>query len=511
MALTRSRATSSRTTSDAAAKRMMRSSRMHRTAAGEGQEIGFRLAMVMSMAVDDFVEDHPKTDWVGNCNELNAGYATDGYARVEETSISSHFSSFGVGELSTTYTIAGACSVLHIVRVPSTSQQKNKPMLLHTLGDGRDDAYFRAAGQFTIAATSLESKLTAAAKIDRVLTECVVHARPVYLMLSTDLTYERIPAYRLKTPLRAELLANDPDVEAFAQDKIVRLVDEALRDLVKRTGFPAYAAPMGKVAIYEHYPEIKEKVGNAKFILSFGALKSDFNTGYFTYHIPAGRTIELHSASTTVQFAGFPGIGMKHLLPKLTEWLRPMKKGALLLQVPYFKYLCPKEDNEDITQSWLFGVLEVPFPSDAMFISQIVRGSIEQLTVQELSVMLRSHMKPIIFVLNTVGKRSRGNLRSMQCKYNDISNRRWTKLLEILGSEEGKTCQSYEISTKTEVSKLLDDPKFAAAEKFQLVELIMDPHDAPQALKRQAELSGKTNRYFVFLNIMSALAVSIRP
>jgi pyruvate decarboxylase len=27
--------------------------------------------------------------------------------------------------------------VLHIVGVPSTSQQKNKPMLHHTLGDGR--------------------------------------------------------------------------------------------------------------------------------------------------------------------------------------------------------------------------------------------------------------------------------------------------------------------------------------------------------------------------------------
>ena len=41
------------------------------------------------------------------------------------------------------------------------------------------------------------------------------------------------------------------------------------------------------------HPEIKEKVENAKLILSVGALKSDFNTGNFTYHIPVARTIEV--------------------------------------------------------------------------------------------------------------------------------------------------------------------------------------------------------------------------
>ena len=41
----------------------------------------------------------------------------------------------------------------------------------------RYDAYYRAAQQFAIAATSLESKDTAAAEIDRVLTECVVRVR----------------------------------------------------------------------------------------------------------------------------------------------------------------------------------------------------------------------------------------------------------------------------------------------------------------------------------------------
>lgn len=35
----------------------------------------------------DLVEDHPTISWVGNCNELNAAYAADGYARVKHNSI----------------------------------------------------------------------------------------------------------------------------------------------------------------------------------------------------------------------------------------------------------------------------------------------------------------------------------------------------------------------------------------------------------------------------------------
>jgi TPP-dependent 2-oxoacid decarboxylase len=32
---------------------------------------------------------------------------------------------------------------------------------------------------------------------------------------------------------------------------------------------------------------------NAKLIISIGGLKSDFNTGNFTYHIPSAHTIEV--------------------------------------------------------------------------------------------------------------------------------------------------------------------------------------------------------------------------
>ncbi len=134
--------------------------------------------------------------------------------------------------------------------------------------------------------------------------------------------------------------------------------------------------------------------------------------------------------------------------------------------------------------------------------------------------MLRHGLKPIIFVLNNSGYTIERYLHGKTRKYNDISNwcvpiqslrthfillrccsrrmrgcRKWTKLLDTLGGEEGKTSKSYTVRTKQELSDLLDDPTFAAAETIQLVEMIMEKHDAPRALQVQAELSAKTNRY----------------
>jgi len=41
----------------------------------------------------------------------------------------------------------------------------------------------------------------------------------------------------------------------------------------------------------------------------------------------------------------------------------------------------------------------------------------------------------------------------------------------------------------------LKQPAFGAADKIQLVEIVMPAEDAPQALERQAELTGKGNSY----------------
>jgi len=317
---------------------------------------------------------------------------------------------------------------------------------------------------------------------------------------------------------------------------------------------------MGKTAVSENYeryggiyvgsishPDVKEKVESAKLILSIGSIKSDFNTANFTYGIPTSRTVELHSDHTKVQHGVFPAIGMKQLLPRLTARLEPCSAAARKIPVPDFRAILPQEDHEIITHAWLwprvsqffrpkdvivaetgtsnFGVLEVPFPEQAVFVSQLLWGSIGwavgstlgaafaapemglnrtilfigdgslQLTVQELSSMIRHGLKPIIFVLNNGGYEIERVIHGRDRKYNDIANWNWAGLLGVLGDASLTVSQSYTVNTKTELSSLLDTPSFAEAGKIQVVEVMMQMHDAPRALTVQAELGAKTNAY----------------
>ncbi|KAE9404020.1 pyruvate decarboxylase [Gymnopus androsaceus JB14] len=496
----------------------------------------------------DLVEDHPTIDWVGNCNELNASYAADGYARVKQGSVGALLTTFGVGELSATNGIAGAFSemvpVVHIAGVPNLLQQSTKPLLHHTLGDGRYDAYTKAAEQFTYSQAILTNTYSAAAEIDRVLSDCVVQGRPVYITLPTDLAYAKISSDRLKTKNHSVI------------DEIVKLVEEAggdvvvladacsirhdvvaeLKELLHKTGYPVYCAPMGKSAVdetYERYggiyvgsishPEVKEKVESAKLILSIGSLKSDFNSGNFTYSIPTTRTVEA----------------------------RRGQAKALKLEVPPFVAHVPEEKDDIISHDWFwprmskffqpkdvivaetgtssFGILDVPLPKDSVFLAQILWGSIGwtvgstlgaalaakdcnlnrtilfvgdgslQLTVQELSTMLRKGVKPIIFVLNNSGYTIERYLHGKERKYNDIMNWKWTGLLGVLGDHDGTLSKSYTVNNKYELTELLENEKFASADVLQLVEVMMPKLDAPRALKVQAELSGKTNQYALAL------------
>lgn len=85
----------------------------------------------------DYVESSG-LKWVGNANELNAGYATDAYARIH--GIGAMCTTFGLGELSAVNAIAGSYAervpVVHIVGTPGRPSQRNGMLLHHTLGSG---------------------------------------------------------------------------------------------------------------------------------------------------------------------------------------------------------------------------------------------------------------------------------------------------------------------------------------------------------------------------------------
>jgi alpha-keto-acid decarboxylase len=118
----------------------------------------------------DHIIAHPDIRWVGNANELNAGYAADGYGRLR--GMSAVVTTFGVGELSTANAIAGSYAehvpVVHIVGGPSKDAQGTRRALHHSLGDGDFEHFLRISREITCAQANL-MPATATREIDRVL------------------------------------------------------------------------------------------------------------------------------------------------------------------------------------------------------------------------------------------------------------------------------------------------------------------------------------------------------
>lgn len=371
--------------------------------------------------------------WVGNCNELNAGYAADGYARVK--GISALVTTFGVGELSAVNAIAGAYSeyvpIVHIVGYPSTTSQKNGALLHHTLGNGDFTVFSRMSKEISCAVSMLNHQHEAAMLIDNAIRECYLQSRPVYISLPSDMVQKKIDGDRLNTPLDLEFAPNDQEKEDYVVEVVLRslhaaknpviLVDacairhRALKEthaLVEKSGIPTFVAPMGKGAVDETLSNyggvyagdgsnagVKERVESADLILSIGAIKSDFNTAGFTVRMSQLNSIDFHSYGVSVRYSEYPGVRMNGVLAKVTAGM-----GKLNIQAgPTPNNNIPpnhtiSHSQPTITHAWLwprlgqwlqkndviitetgtsnFGIWETRFPAGVNAISQVLWGSI---------------------------------------------------------------------------------------------------------------------------------------
>ncbi|KAI1270023.1 thiamine diphosphate-binding protein [Xylariaceae sp. FL1019] len=147
----------------------------------------------------DFVEPAGLL-WVGNANELNAGYAADGYARMK--GIGALITTFGVGELSAINAIAGAYAerapVVHIVGTPDRATQDGRRHVHHTFNDGEFGRFAKMAVHVTAAQTDLRDPRTSPEQIDHVLLQCILQSRPVYISIPVDMVGAPVAADRLE-------------------------------------------------------------------------------------------------------------------------------------------------------------------------------------------------------------------------------------------------------------------------------------------------------------------------
>jgi pyruvate decarboxylase len=330
-------------------------------------------------------------EWVGNCNELNAGYAADGYARIK--GIGAIVTTFGVGELSAINAIAGAYAemapVVHIVGTPNRSDQDNGVKLHHTFCRGQPGDYRIFAEMYekvTVAQENITDVATAAAQIDRVLRECLLQSRPVYLQVPMDMVDAIIPG----TPLAQVFDLTPVPGDARLEQEVCNAILDRLRtsskqfilvdagtprygltsqthELIKATRFPTATTPFGKGIVDETLPNfhgIHGTVGPHTFtsyvdscdlVINIGPAHSNVNTYYFVTVPKPEVTISIERDAIHIDGRTW-NVSPQRVLQKVLESLQenPLAKPTSYPELPNLhqalQSLPPVGPNAKLTQ-----------------------------------------------------------------------------------------------------------------------------------------------------------------
>lgn len=191
----------------------------------------------------------PGLRMIGCCNELNAGYAADGYARVRGFSVV--VVTYMVGATSLLNATAGSYSddlpVLVVSGGPNTNDAGAHHVLHHTIGEKelyQASRCFEPVVRKTIVIRHLDE---ATAQIDEALTLCLRDKKPVYLEIACNLANARVPAPGPLT-LPPAPIPSDPASLAAAVDAALAHLQAAVKPVLLAG---VKLAPAGATAAFE--------------------------------------------------------------------------------------------------------------------------------------------------------------------------------------------------------------------------------------------------------------------
>lgn len=522
----------------------------------------------------DYVEP-AGLDWVGSANELNAGYAADGYARVK--GVGALITTFGVGELSAINAIAGAfterAAVVHIVGTPGRSSQDTRAMIHHTMTDGDYRHFGQMAKHVTVAQTDLRDARTAPAQIDEVLRQCLIHSRPVYIEVPVDMVDAPVSKGNLESSLYPPETVPDAKLDKavakvlekiYAAKQPVIFVDSETRSLklaeaaeafIKTTGWPTFTSNAGKGLIDMTLPNVhgiylgssatsatQSFMSSTDLVVCFGPHFSSTNTYNWTSMPDSKKTVSFTQSGVQTAEGMLYQISIqqtvRHILEKLDS-AKVMKYDTQLdlpkQELVSFSEVSPKDPiKQDKTWKLLgnvlrpgdilmgetgtpgYGAREMALPKNVRLFNPITWLSIGymlpacqgaalaqrelaakdkwhgvsnprtvlligdgsfQMTVQELSTIIRHKLDVIIFLINNDGYTIERCIHGLHEKYNDIAPWRYLKAPSLFGAPEDTfTAQA---RTYGELQEVLEDKRLKDGKGLRMVEVFMDKLDCP--------------------------------
>jgi indolepyruvate decarboxylase len=290
------------------------------------------------------MEDTGTLTWIGACNELNASYAADGYARLN--GLSALIVTNAVGALSAINGIAGSYSehvpVICICgSIPLKSIERGRGMH-HTMADGTWDRFIDAFARVTAAQARITPH-NAVTEIDRLITTAWHDKLPVYMELPSDIAYldVEVPA----APLLLAEPPSDPErlrsCAAAITSRLARATSPAIlvdsdvdrfgaaaevMGLAEKIQAPVAVISTAKAAIDETFhqyiglyngkasqPGVQDAIEQSDCLLSIGYRLIDLTSGDFTASLPAS-TINLRGHSVDVSEDNYQAVTLKEVL-----------------------------------------------------------------------------------------------------------------------------------------------------------------------------------------------------
>ncbi|QPG75610.1 hypothetical protein FOA43_002967 [Brettanomyces nanus] len=322
-----------------------------------------------NLSLLEHIYDVKSIKWIGTCNELNAAYAADAYAKTSRQ-MGAVLTTFGVGELSALNGIAGAYSefvpVVHIVGTsPLPEKRSNLVKNFHHLITNRKMyqkpdhyVYEKLAQTFSVASASIEDGDIAKTcdSVDNVLESVWRESRPGYIFLPCDLTEMKVPFSRLNDkPLKksydsgneqlvdsvvSEILERiyskqnvsilaDAFISKFRMEKPFEKLVKLLNDKVNL--FDTYMAKgifsedtdrfVGTYAGKVGSKQVSEAIEASDLVLYVGSFANEMNCGFFSYKLDESKIIDLNPQYIRIGKKMYTGVTFMDVLPKLIEKL----------------------------------------------------------------------------------------------------------------------------------------------------------------------------------------------
>jgi indolepyruvate decarboxylase len=375
--------------------------------------------------VNDAICEDPQMRWIGCCNELNAAYAADGYARIK--GMGAICTTYGVGELSALNGIAGAYAehlpLFHLVGTPNMATQAARKLVHHTLGNGEYNLFQRMT-EPVACAQAVMTPQNVAFETERLISEALYHRRPVYMAFPGDYANQTVVSSAQPVPAPR----SDPDFLRAATDAIVAALvrahtacflpgillartqlQAAMQAVVDASGLPFATMFMGKSVLDEQHPnyigmydgrlmneDVRDFVESCDLVLEVGTKLTDFNSGAFTAKLDPAKTVNISHHLTQVSGKTYSSVEMGDLLaalaqrlPKRQDWKKvpvsslgePVGHGAdpitaAALYPRWANFLRPNDILMAETGTVSMGLGFARMPTGASFHNQTLWGSI---------------------------------------------------------------------------------------------------------------------------------------